>query len=147
QFKSWKPAAAVFALAALPFALNFRAASRAHGPEAQLARDFAYNLLQSVEPYGLLFTNGDNDTFPLWYLQEAEGFRQDVQVVNLSLVATDWFIRQLRDNPVRRFDPVQAPWLAHLAPSQPPPPPHSLTDAQIEQVVPQALSDDYTFKV
>ncbi|MSR07519.1 MAG: DUF2723 domain-containing protein [Gemmatimonadetes bacterium] len=146
QFKDWRPASAVFVVAAIPFALNFRAASRAHGPDAQLARDFAYDLLQSVEPYGLLFTNGDNDTFPLWYLQEAEGVRQDVQVVNLSLVSTDWFIRQLRDNRVRRFDARQAPWMAHLAPSAPPPPPHSLTDAQIAQVVPQLLSDDYVFR-
>jgi hypothetical protein len=147
RLRNWKPATAVFAIAALPFILNFRAASRAHGPEAQLARDFAYDMLQSVDPYAIVFTNGDNDTFPLWYLQEAEGVRQDVQVVNLSLVATEWFIRQLRDNPVRRFDPKQAPWLAHLAPAEPPPPTHSLTDAQIAQVQPQLLQDDYTFRV
>ena len=147
RLRDWRPAAAVFVIAAVPFVGNFRAASRAHGPEAQLPRDFAYDVLQSVEPYGIVFTNGDNDTFPLWYLQEAEGFRQDVQVVNLSLVSTDWFIRQLRDDPVRRFNPAQAPWMAHLAPAQPPPAPHSLTDAEIAQVVPQMLSADYTFKV
>jgi hypothetical protein len=147
RLRNWRPATAVFAIAAMPFFLNFRAASRAQGPEAQVARDFAYDMLQSVEPYGIVFTNGDNDTFPLWYLQEAEGFRQDVQVVNLSLVATDWFIRQLRDNPVRKFDPKQAPHFADLAPAQVPPPTHSLTDAEIAQVVPQLLPEDYTFRV
>lgn len=127
--------AGVLALAVLPFALNFRAASRAHGPDARLARDFAYDLLQSVEPYGIVFTNGDNDTFPLWYLQEVEGVRQDVSVVNLSLGNTDWYIRQLRDNPVRPFDPEQAPWFADLAPSEPPGRLHGWSDAQIEQLM------------
>ena len=105
---SARAAAPVFLLAALPLALNFHAASRRHGPEATLARDFAYDMLQSVEPYGLLFTNGDNDTFPLWYLQEVEGVRQDVVNVNLSLVNTDWYIRQLRDNPARPYRPDSA---------------------------------------
>ena len=101
-------AAPIFLIALLPFALNFRVASRKHGPEATLARDFAYNLLQSVEPYGILFTNGDNDTFPLWYIQEVEGVRQDVVNVNLSLVNTLWYIQQLRDNPARPYRPDSA---------------------------------------
>ncbi|MGD8726912.1 MAG: DUF2723 domain-containing protein [Gemmatimonadales bacterium] len=121
----------VMFLAFLPLILNFRAASRAHGPEARLAADFAYDLLQTVEPYGIVFTNGDNDTFPLWYAQEVEGVRQDVSVVNLSLGNTPWYIRQLRDNPVRTFDAEQAPWFAHLAPEEPPPPLHTLSDSAI----------------
>jgi hypothetical protein len=121
-------AAPLLLLALLPFALNFKAASRRHGPAALLARDFAYSMLAGVEPYGLLFTNGDNDTFPLWYIQEVEGFRQDVMVVNLSLVNTDWYIRQLRDNPARPYRPDSA--VASLFGDEAGPPP-SCSDAQL----------------
>jgi hypothetical protein len=136
---------AVLLIALLPIALNFKAASRRHGPEALLARDFAYSLLQSAEPYGIVFTNGDNDTFPLWYMQEVEGVRQDVSVVNLSLANTDWYLRQLRDNPVRPFDPNQAPWFADLEPDSVPPPLHSMSDLQITSIVPRLLDDSLQF--
>jgi hypothetical protein len=104
--RRWIYATPVLALALIPLFGNHLTASR---KGETLARDFAYDLLQSVEPYGVLVTAGDNDTFPLWYAQEVENIRRDVTVVNLSLANTDWYLRQLQRRPIEAFDSTNAP--------------------------------------
>jgi hypothetical protein len=152
--------AAIVAL--LPLALNWKYADRS---EDDAARNLAYNLLQSVEPYGVLFTNGDNDTFPLWYLQEVEGVRRDVTVIVGTYLNTDWYAKQLRGltSPCptpdawaqdrtritcqRPFDPQGAPAFY----GNPPKPTKSiipLTDAQIDAVMVSMvpLAEDVVFE-
>jgi len=83
-----------------------------------VAPDYAYNMLASLDKNAIIFTNGDNDTFPLWYLQEVERVRTDVRVVNLSLLNTTWYIRQLKKQWSRNSSPL----------------PISLSDSQIDKL-------------
>ena len=104
--RDWLLAAPVLAFALIPLVGNWRAAS--HRGET-FARDFAHDLLNSVEPYGILITGGDNDTFPLGYAQEVEGVRRDVTVAVTSLLNTDWYIRSLVNRPLPDYDAAKGP--------------------------------------
>jgi hypothetical protein len=97
---------AVLGLALIPLFTNFHTAPRRG---QTYTRDFAHDLLNSVEPYGVLVTVGDNDTFPLWYAQEVEGIRKDVVVANTSLLNTDWYTRQIIRRPIFEYDAARGP--------------------------------------
>ena len=83
-------------LAALPIALNWRAADRGRMPEAAVPRALAAELLAAVPQSAVLFVWGDNDTYPIWYLQQVEGVRTDVTVVTVPLLSADWYREELR---------------------------------------------------
>jgi energy-coupling factor transporter transmembrane protein EcfT len=104
--RSWAVASPILALALIPLFANWSSATR-NGDTT--TRDFAHDLLNSVEPYGILVTVGDNDTFPLWYAQEVEGIRRDVVIANTSLLNTDWYVRQIIRSPIRDYDPAKGP--------------------------------------
>src|SRR5438876_11151138 len=95
--RRWRFATPLLLLALIPLAGNRLTASRAG---ETLARDFASDILQSVEPYGILVTAGDNDTFPLWYAQGVARIREDVVVMNLPAAITDWYLGRVQLRPV-----------------------------------------------
>jgi len=101
----WFAALPILGLALVPLFGNRLTASRAH---ETVPHDWAVDLLQSVEPYAILITAGDNDTFPLWFAQEVEGVRRDVTLANLSLLNTEWHLKQVARRKVDRFDPSTA---------------------------------------
>jgi hypothetical protein len=105
ETRLWAMATPLALVALVPLLGNRVTASRAN---EYMARDVAIDLLQSVEPYGILITAGDNDTFPLWYAQEVEGVRPDVTLANLSLMNTKWHLKQLSRRVTPEFDPEGA---------------------------------------
>jgi hypothetical protein len=112
QVKGWPSARAfrlatpILILALVPLVSNWTAASRAnHRFTEQWARDS----LNSLEPYAILVTTGDNDTFPLWYAQEVEGVRRDVTVAVKTYLDTDWYVRQMIRRPVETYDAAKGP--------------------------------------
>ena len=90
------PAAGVLCFLAVPVLMGSENWDDHDRSGRYLARDVAFNYLNSCAPNAILFTNGDNDTFPLWYAQEVEGKRTDIRVCNLMLLNTDWYINQMK---------------------------------------------------
>jgi hypothetical protein len=104
--RRWATSAPVLLLGVMPLVGNWRQASRAG---ETVTREWAHDMLNSIEPYGILITLGDNDTFPLWYAQEVEGVRRDVTVAVTSLLNTDWYPRGLVRRPIEPYDAARGP--------------------------------------
>jgi hypothetical protein len=141
-------AAPILVVAFIPLIFNWAWADRS---DDHSARDWAYNVLQSVEPYGIIFTNGDNDTFPLWYLQEVEEIRQDVTVIVVQYLYTQWYPRQLNHHThpdrQRAFNPEHDPGV-YPAPSESPA--NSITrlsDEEMNQVGSGQIGQEMTVDV
>jgi len=135
----WVAASPVVFIALLPLVTNWSTASRRGQTDA---RDFAHDLLNSVEPYAILITAGDNDTFPLWYAQEVEGVRRDVLVVNNTLLNTDWHLRHLIRRRTFAFDRTRAPRLfARLEARHPDAPALTMSLAEGDSIPPYVLLD------
>ena len=130
--KRWLTSSPILLLGLLPLAGNWRDASRA---KETATREWAHDLLNSVEPYGVLVTIGDNDTFPLWYAQEVEGIRKDVTVAVTSLLNTDWYARGLRRRPIAPYDREHGPAIYRgYATAAPTTPVFSISDAQLDAI-------------
>jgi hypothetical protein len=130
--RSFLLASPLLAVAFIPLVGNWTQASRANQTDTT---DFARDLLNSVEPYGILITVGDNDTFPLWYAQEVEGIRKDVIVANTSLMNTDWYTRQLIRRPVYEYDAAKGPAIYNYKTwTKPVGPPVNLTYEQADAI-------------
>jgi hypothetical protein len=99
-------AAPILLIALIPLFANWRFASRAGH---QFTDQWAHDYLNSLEPYAIVITNGDNDTFPLWYAQEVEGVRRDVTVAVTTYLDTDWFVRQMIRRPIETYDAAKGP--------------------------------------
>lgn len=87
----------LLAVALFNIKLYFHQKDRSHN---WIPSDYGYNILQSALPGGIIFTNGDNDTFPVWFEQEVNNTRKDVRIVNLSLGNTEWYLKQAKANGV-----------------------------------------------
>ncbi len=104
-------AAALLCLLAVPVLMANQEWDDHDRSQKQMARDLARDYLESCAPNAILFSFGDNDTYPLWYAQEVEGIRRDIRVINYSLLGIDWYVNQLRYK-VNQSDPVDVIWSA-----------------------------------
>jgi hypothetical protein len=101
--------AGLFCLAAVPLLMACTEWNDHDRHQKTLARDIAEDYLHSCDKDAILFTGGDNDTYPLWYAQEVEGVRPDIRIIITTLLGTDWFINQLRTK-VNESDPIPMLW-------------------------------------
>ncbi|GAA4308204.1 DUF2723 domain-containing protein [Compostibacter hankyongensis] len=101
--------ASVLCLLAVPVIMGFQEWDDHDRSQKTLPRDVASDYLESCAPNAILFTEGDNDTYPLWYAQEVEGVRPDIRIINLSLLGVDWYIDALR-HAVNKSAPVPMSW-------------------------------------
>jgi len=99
-------ASPILLIALIPLFANWKFASRAGH---YFTQQWAHDYLNSLEPYAIVITNGDNDTFPLWYAQEVDGVRRDVTVAVTTYLDTDWFVRQMIRRPVETYDAAKGP--------------------------------------
>ncbi len=104
--KRWLLVSPVAVLALIPLWTNHLSAPRSG---ETMARDFAHDLLNSLEPYAVIITGGDNDTFPLWYAQEVDHVRQDVTVIVTSLGNINWYLEQAQNRPLPTYDAAAGP--------------------------------------
>ncbi|HEU5467265.1 MAG TPA: DUF2723 domain-containing protein [Gemmatimonadales bacterium] len=102
----WLLVSPVAALALIPLWTNHLSAPRSG---ETMARDFAHDLLNSLEPYAVIITGGDNDTFPLWYAQEVDHVRPDVTVIVTSLGNINWYLEQAQNRPLPTYDAAAGP--------------------------------------
>ena len=94
---------------------------------------WARDMLGSTEPYSILITNGDNDSFPLWYAQQVEGVRRDVSIVLVPYLGTDWYVRQLLRTRVEQYDGSGLAEYSTLGGARPTTSPLALTSRQRDQ--------------
>ncbi|HEX9310805.1 MAG TPA: DUF2723 domain-containing protein [Gemmatimonadaceae bacterium] len=104
--RSFMLAAPILLIALIPLVANWKFASRAGN---YFTQQWSHDYLNSLEPYAVVITNGDNDTFPLWYAQEVEGVRRDVTVAVTTYLDTDWFVRQMIRRPIQTYDAANGP--------------------------------------
>jgi hypothetical protein len=130
--RRWMASAPILLIGLIPLVGNWRDASRA---KETATREWAHDLLNSIEPYGVLVTLGDNDTFPLWYAQEVEGVRPDVTVAVTSLLNTDWYPRGLKRRKIAAYDAAKGPEVyRQLIAPLPAKPVFSLTYEQLDSI-------------
>ncbi len=142
--RAWQLASPVLLIALVPLVTNAWDASR---KGQTFTAEWARDLLQSVEPYGILITAGDNDSFPVWYAQQVEGVRRDVTIALIPYLNMDWYAHQLIRERVEKYDGSGIAAYDALGHEQPTGPVMALTPAQADSMPPAVqLSQPAGFK-